>query len=303
MGTLTGQSEVDRIMKLLQLVAIFACCCGIVKANAEFEEYKRMHPEEFSGKAEGDMILPNTRNAYTNIRKWTNGVVPFDLSAMSESAKSKIRAALKVLQTSVGSCIELKERTTERNYISVKNLGGCYSNVGMIGGRQTLSLNERGCLRSGTIQHEFIHALGFMHEQCRSDRDNYLTINYDNIRSGVTHNFRKLKSNNQGLPYEYGSVMHYGKYAFSKNGQPTIVPKKSGVTIGQRSKLHSRDIKMIQLFYGCEAGNGGNGNTGGNGGNTICVDKNASCFAWKMYCQSNQYVKDNCHKTCGTCSK
>ena len=46
------------------------------------------------------------------------------------------------------------------------------------------------------------------------------------------HNFNKYPRSiidSLGTPYDYGSLMHYGKKAFSNNGQPTIVVKRTGV--------------------------------------------------------------------------
>ena len=53
----------------------------------------------------------------------------------------------------------------------------------MIGGQQTINIDE-GCEHKGVIQHEILHALGRVHEQNRPDRDNYVTINYNNIEEG-----------------------------------------------------------------------------------------------------------------------
>lgn len=51
-------------------------------------------------------------------------------------------------------------------------------------------------------------------------------------RLGHESNFEKASreiTDAFGVGYDYGSVMHYSAYAFSKNGEPTIVPKVSRV--------------------------------------------------------------------------
>ena len=64
----------------------------------------------------------------------------------------------------------------------------CWSYLGRQGGRQSISLMKNGCLYQSTVQHEVLHALGFHHEQVRSDRDRYVQILTQNIQPGqLTH--------------------------------------------------------------------------------------------------------------------
>ncbi|CAH2245720.1 astacin-like metalloendopeptidase [Pelobates cultripes] len=66
-------------------------------------------------------------------------------------------------------------------------------------------------------------------------------------------NFQKRNSNNLGLPYDYTSIMHYPRTAFSTiNGKSTIVPKPDpNVNIGQRDGMSHLDVKKIHIQYKC----------------------------------------------------
>ena len=55
----------------------------------------------------------------------------------------------------------------------------CSSYIGMIGGRQDISIAP-GCTSLIPV-HEIFHALGRWHEQSRPDRDNFITINLNNV--------------------------------------------------------------------------------------------------------------------------
>lgn len=91
-----------------------------------------------------------------------------------------------------------------------------------------MNLQSPGCLHKGTIMHELLHALGFNHEHGRPDRDDYIDIQWDNIVPGLEHAFQKYSSDivtSFGVDYNIKSILHYDKYAFSKNGLPTILAK------------------------------------------------------------------------------
>jgi len=210
---------------------------------------------------EGDVLTPTTRNAmrcrnnYCRWRKVSNYVqVPVTLSAEFGTYERKLIAGnLEKIQSR--TCIRFVERTNQVDYISVENRRGCYSYLGRTGGRQVLSLYRWGCVHSGIIIHEFLHALGFNHEQTRSDRDKYVQINWQNIKHGLgfKSQFSKRNTYNLGTNYDYSSIMHYGRYAFSKNRWPTITPVPNpSVKIGQRRGMSETDILRINRLYNCE---------------------------------------------------
>lgn len=65
---------------------------------------------------------------------------------------------------------------------------GCNSAVGRIGGKQIINLQrgpvDEGCFRIGSILHEFLHALGFIHMQNVHNRDEFVDIQWQHVDSG-----------------------------------------------------------------------------------------------------------------------
>uniref|UniRef100_A0A8C7EUZ3 Meprin A subunit n=1 Tax=Neovison vison TaxID=452646 RepID=A0A8C7EUZ3_NEOVI len=154
------------------------------------------------------------------------------------------------------TCIDFKPWAGEANYISVFKGSGCWSSVGNRHmGKQQLSIGAN-CDRIATVQHEFLHALGFWHEQSRSDRDDYVRIMWDRIQSGKEHNFNTYDdqvSDSLNVPYDYTSVMHYSKTAFQNGTEPTIVTRISDFmdVIGQRMDFSDSDLLKLGQLYNC----------------------------------------------------
>ena len=85
----------------------------------------------------------------------------------------------------------------------------------------------------GTILHEMGHVIGLWHEQSRSDRDAYVSVNYQNIIKGSHFNFDVIQDDAQNLTlYDYASLMQYPAFSFVRNGGPGIETIPAGMPLG-----------------------------------------------------------------------
>ncbi|MDR1221810.1 MAG: M12 family metallopeptidase [Tannerella sp.] len=125
------------------------------------------------------------------------------------------------------------------------------SYVGRIDGRQDLTLVPGGC-SVGTVIHEIGHAIGLLHEQCRYDRDNYITVNTSNIQSSYLSNFTKRTSNYYCIgSFDFNSIMLYSSFTgFEINTSVPAMTKKDGSTfVGQRNGLSGLDRRFPNTVY------------------------------------------------------
>lgn len=229
-------------------------------------------PEESAGFVEGDMVLtpeqemileqgaPKARNGLIDTAKrWPGNVVVYRISDDFDNVhKNAIKTGIQTLEQN--TCIRFREATDEDTYyltVTAKE-GGCYTAVGYQGKPQEMNLEiypvGEGCFRPGTILHEFMHALGFYHQQSSAIRDDYIVVHYDNIVPGKEFNFQKYADTvvtDFEVGYDYDSCLHYRPGAFSINGEDTITPLDASAQIGQRVGLSSKDIDKINIMYKC----------------------------------------------------
>ncbi len=218
---------------------------------------------------EGDIVIgkardiPNTREAllrqpahvsfqaiYINGSgfRWSGGVVPYVIDGGLPNQSRMTDAMTYIQQVTAG--ITFVARTSETDYIHFIDATGCSSAIGKQGGEQTINFDS-GC-SLGNAKHEILHALGLYHEQSRCDRDTYVDVFLANVESGKENNFEKVCSGaTDDGAYNEGSIMHYGPYFFSKNGEKTLSSKRGrDDEMGQRDSLASTDISTLALLYG-----------------------------------------------------
>jgi len=192
---------------------------------------------------------------------WEDGVLPLEFAKKfsSEQRQQLLDACAEWSQVANVRCVvgKYKGRTLQ--------VGGwfnaCWALWGM--GSHALILRRRmnlhgDCFSRHTLLHELGHAFGMMHEHQRPDRNHAIRILSKNLQKG----FLGFASNTNIDPqqmkletsYDFESIMHYSRKAFSKNGRDTIVPLPQYSqfidVIGRSERISILDAQAMAKAYG-----------------------------------------------------
>lgn len=207
-------------------------------------------------KGAGNTIDPTTEPE----KLWPGAVIPFEIDTrtypVNQQGREIISQAIDCWRRANTGFVFVS-RTTEPDYVIFgEDEGVCHSHVGRKpgGGPQYIRCDLDGTgMPAGqvfdvaSIIHEIGHVIGLHHEQSRRDRDRHVQIVPQKIEPSSRHNFSIAPNSRPHGSYDYDSIMHYGRQAFSRDGSDTIIPP-AGVSIGQRDHISAGDIAAAKYL-------------------------------------------------------
>lgn len=184
-------------MRNLHVLAVVVVTLGIGSARADSDAAHKVQASEKS-------------------QPWPGGIIPYDVSKLTAAQQSLARRAMQ-RWINTGARIKFIPRKTEVEYVNFTgntNAGNNTSFVGFKKGEHAdINITSFWWRQNEWMPaHELGHVLGFFHEHQRWDRDQFITVHYENIKPGRAPDYDWIAQTNwlvPTLPYDYKSIMHY----------------------------------------------------------------------------------------------
>ncbi|CAD5213821.1 unnamed protein product [Bursaphelenchus okinawaensis] len=236
------------------------------------------------------------------IRQWSSTYIPYYVDPqMTPEQEAVVDSAVNAIQEA--TCLNFVKQTQKPSgnfifysvYASPAFCG--ISNIGMQKSGNNVVYLSFLCQNQdskGIAIHETLHSIGVAHEHVRTDRDDHIRINWENIDPN-NYAFFALNDakmfTSYGVPYAYDSIMHYKNNVAAKataSGPSMSATNGNGYEMGQRTHLSQNDIMLINKMY-CKA--------------EYCTDRLVYCGVWanRGKCQTSTWMQQNCRKSCDLC--
>ncbi|WP_250253968.1 M12 family metallopeptidase [Chryseobacterium sp. Marseille-Q3244] len=223
--------------------------------NGQEITYERKNDLNFF---QGDIVLSDQQlseggtanKGGASLYKWPSGKIYYTIASnMGSINVNKINTAVSEYNNKTNT--QWIPRTNQSNYVEFifgsSNGSDGWAHIGYQGGKQTVSLDQY--ISVGSVIHEMGHTVGLYHEHARKDRDQYVSIQWNNIQDGQAYNFNKYTSGTDIGPFNINSVMMYWPNSYSKNGLPTIKRADNTNFTYNRTGFTTGDINTINTMY------------------------------------------------------
>jgi hypothetical protein len=182
---------------------------------------------------------------------WPGGAVPFALDPSLPDPDRVRRVLEEFNRTGPVRFVPYSGQTDGIVFVPFSGL--CLSYLGRIGGQQPVYLDDR--CDDHEIAHELMHALGFIHEHSRPDRDMYVKINWNNIDEDKQSQFEKVPDSlavaTRGRPFDYRSIMLYSASAFALDrSRPSLESLTDRQIEPSDRGLSEEDHSRLNELYG-----------------------------------------------------
>lgn len=212
---------------------------------------------------QGDMVLGKLSDeagsvdrgfaAAQKTRLWPSATIPYSIQEGVEN-KALIEESIQLFQRQTP--IRFVPYSGQKDsLVFTKSEELCASYLGRVGGAQPIFLSPK--CGQNEILHELMHALGFVHEHSRPDRDQHLDVNWKNIEEKYWPQFWVIPDEyvhdfvGSVFSFDPNSIMLYDSDAFAIEKNLGSLRAKGTVPLNpSRGKLSENDKERVFYLYG-----------------------------------------------------